>query len=170
MNFNYGPNAKKMFPWAEILLDNILKRAEITGVLVTSTNRTPRDQARIMYENLDGPLQDKHQYIDRQLKLYGPTGDIIVHVFEHQMSMGASRDDTIRAMEDAIINLGPEKVSVHCVNRQNKQVLDVAPSTVPEDKRNVFKAVVSGMALVTKFIPYPLDPAYHIEMTNRGNV
>ena len=166
MKFSYGSNAQKMAAWAEKLLNNILDQCGIIGAIVTSTKRSPHDQARIMYENLNGPHTDKQEYINRQLKLYGEAGDTVIHVFAHQLSMGASRESTIRAMEDEIIVLGPQNVSRHCVDLPGYEVFDVAPSSIPQDKTRQFKAIVSNMHAVKKFIPYPLDPAYHIEMSN----
>jgi hypothetical protein len=165
-NFSYGCNACPMAGWAEDLFCNILSQVGIMGVIITSTKRTPHDQARIMYENLDGPHSNKQEYIERQLRLYGTAGDQVIHVFEHQLSMGAGRDSAIRAMEDEIIAIGPQKVSAHCCTIPNREVFDVAPSSIPEDKRQQFKTIMSSMMRVTKFIPFPLDPAYHIEITN----
>lgn len=164
MLFFYGKNAVPLAPWAEKILDGILVRAGIDNAIVTSTKRSPHDQARIMYANLNGPGSDKHAYIDRQLRLYGDNGDRVIRVFEQQLSMGAAANDAIRAMERKILEIGPQKVSAHCSCDPDREVMDIAPSSIPAVKRPVFGACVANARGVAKFIPFPGDPAYHIEM------
>ena len=164
MRFTYGAHAKPLAAWAEEILEKILTQAEIDHALVTSTKRTPHDQARIMYGNLTGPLPDKKIYIDRQLRLYGDNGDRVIRVCEQQLAMGAGAADTMRAMELKIIEIGPQKVSAHCLADPDREVFDVAPSSIHEPKREIFESVVNNVGGVTKFIPFPLDPAYHIEL------
>jgi len=149
-------------PAAETILLGIMEKSCVDSVLITSTVRSPADQARIMYANLNGPENDKKEYIERQLKLYGDNGDRVIRVFEQQLSIGASAADTMRAMEHKILEIGPEKVSAHCVVDPKKSVFDIAPSSIPEDKKKAFAnqaAVTRGVAKV--FYP-PIDPAFHL--------
>ena len=164
MRFSYGPNAKQIMPWAEAIIEEILIRAGIAGAIVTSTKRTPADQARIMYANLNGPGLDRRRYIERQLRLYGDNGDLVIRVFEQQLAIGATAADTMHAMEQKIIQLGPQKVSAHCIDDADREVLDIAPLSIPDSRKKAFESAVSSASGVTKFIKYPIDPAYHIEL------
>ena len=105
---------------------SILKEAgEASGnysIVVTSTARTPYDQARVMFENLErtGVLYQRCQY--RQ------PGREVIAVYEELSGKKKDKGEVIFAMEQKIKYLGPENVSKHCSDKGN--VADVAKSTL----------------------------------------
>ena len=161
MRFKYAANIKPLVPAAEDALDHVLEKCDLAGALVTSTVRTPEDQARIMYDNLE-----THGVI-AQRKLYKPAGGgVIIDVYEHQKAMGAMPVDVKHAMAQKVIELGPEHVSAHCTADPNKSVFDVAPSSIPDERMKMFVNQVSVMSGLIKFLRPPVDPAFHLEIRN----
>jgi hypothetical protein len=158
MRFKYGPHAKPLAQWAEDILEKILFQAGIEGAEVTSTKRSAHDQARIMYYNIEAHGEKA------QRKLYKPAGQEVISVYVHQKALGRDREGVIHEMELKIIEIGPQKISAHCIEDQQREVLDVAPSSIPEVKKPVFEGCVTHATGVTKFLKPPIDPAYHIEM------
>ena len=159
MRFSYSPNIKPLASAAETALDQILEKCDVAGAIVTSTVRTPEDQARIMYDNLEA------HGVAAQRKLYKPSGGgLIIDVYEYQKMMGQVADAVKHAMAQKIIELGPEKVSAHCTADPNKSVFDVAPSSIPDERKKMFVNQVTVMSGLIKFLRPPVDPAYHIEI------
>ena len=136
------------------VLREILKAAGLSRATVTSGVRTPAEQARVMYENClsKGP--------EFNLRLYAPPGQKVVQVFIDNRSK--PRDPVIGLMLAKINELGPETVSKHCSTTHF--VFDVAPSSIPEAKRADFEAAIRAHGAVSKLIPPPGDPAFHIEI------
>jgi hypothetical protein len=168
MRFKYNAGVKPMAPAAQAALDHVLEKCDITGALVTSTVRTPDDQARIMYENFEswhalpnGPDKDAKN----PRKLYKPAfGGLIIDVYESQKAMGATAEAVKHAMVQKIIEVGPEKISAHCTADPKKSVFDVAPSSIPDDRMKMFVNQVAVMPRLIKFLRPPADPAFHIEL------
>lgn len=159
MRFKYASTAKPLPPAAEDMLNHVLEKCDFTGALVTSTVRTPEDQARIMYDNIET------HGVAAQRALYKPSGGgLIIDVYEHQKAMGATPDAVKHAMAQKIIEIGPEHVSAHCTVDPNKSVFDVAPSSIPDNRMKMFGNQVSVMPRLIKFLRPPVDPAFHIEL------
>jgi hypothetical protein len=159
MRFKYQAGVKKLVDAAEELLEGILEKCRVTDAIVTSTVRTPADQARIMYGNIEA------HGVEAQRKLYKPAGGgVIIDIYVHQKAQGATAEATKHAMEQKIVELGPEHISAHCTADPAKSVFDVAPSSIPADKKQAFINQVSATPEVTKFLRPPVDPAYHIEI------
>jgi hypothetical protein len=159
MRFKYASSAKPLPVEAETRLSHVLEKCDVSDALVTSTVRTPEDQARIMYDNLTT------HGVSAQRALYKPAfGGIIIDVYEHQKAMGATSDATKRAMAQKIIEIGPEHISAHCTADPTKCVFDVAPLSIPGDKKKAFINQVSVAVGLIKFLRPPMDPAFHIEL------
>ena len=158
MRFKYSASAKLLPTPVEKILDGVLEKCGVSDALVTSTVRTPEDQARIMYENIE------RYGIKAQRQLYKAAGKLIIDVYEAQKSMGAAGDAVLHAMAQKIIEIGPERISAHCTADPNKSVIDIAPSSIPEERRNAFVNQVSVMAGLIRFLRPPVDPALHIEL------
>jgi hypothetical protein len=158
MRFKYSAGIKPLVAAAEKILDGILEKCNVSGALVTSTVRTPDDQARIMYENIE------RYGIKAQRQLYKAAGKLIIDVYESQKSMGANADAVKHAMAQKIVEIGPEKISAHCTADPNKSVFDVSPSSIPEERKNAWVNQVSVTPGLIRFLRPPADPAYHIEI------
>ncbi|GAA4569158.1 transglycosylase SLT domain-containing protein [Planotetraspora kaengkrachanensis] len=138
------------------VLTDVLRAAGLSDALITSTQRSPRDQARVMYDNCEryGPAAQK--------KLYGSYGDQVVDVYV--ASKAAGRDPaTIRAdMEGKIVAVGAQNVSRHTADPRVLTVIDVAPSSVRDQA--AFERAVKAEGRVGRFLQPPTDPAYHLEI------
>jgi hypothetical protein len=140
-------------PAARILKD-ILKVAGLAAATVTSAHRTPADQARVMYENC---VSKGAAYNEA---LYCIAGDRIVEVFEANHDQ--PRAAVIQLMTQKILEIGPEKVSMHMSDTH--YTFDVAPSSIPAAKHAAFVAAVLSNKAVSKLIQPPRDPAFHLEI------
>lgn len=160
-NFSFGPNANKSVVSGhsiEVITD-ILAAAGLDGCEITSTSRTPADQARVMFNNIVS------HGVAQQKGLYAAAGDKVIDVYVAQKKAGKTPDQIKAAMEKEIITIGPGKVSRHCADPAILNVVDIAPSSIA-NKQAFENAVDAIMAQgkVSKFIMPPSDPAYHIEI------
>jgi len=142
----------------EVLTD-IMKQARINEITITSTARTPAEQARIMFENLEW------FGVDQQKRLYGGYGDQIIDLYSSLKKNNFSDIDIVTKMEEKIIFLGPRKVSRHAGDPDVLNVIDIAPSSIGGvAARKDFEASIKKESRVSKFLFPPKDPAYHLEI------
>jgi hypothetical protein len=145
--------------YAGTVLSDIMNKSAVETVLITSTTRTPANQARIMFENLE-------KYgVEAQLALYKTAGKMVIEVYQKMKFANASKLFIIPAMKQKIIDLGSQNVSKHCANSLVRSVFDVAPTSIPVFKRGAFMVETAAHEHVDKFLKPPVDPAYHIEIT-----
>lgn len=85
-----------------------LKECGMNHAVITSTLRTPEDQAEIMYKNAKIDL-------NKQKALYGRNGDEVLAVYEDNTSK--SKAEVVKLMKDKIDSLlsKDKKVSNHCI-------------------------------------------------------
>ena len=163
---NPARDANTVSPYSKKVLDEILKKAGIAQVTITSSARTAQDQARIMYENIT-----RHG-VAHQKRLYGSYGDKVIDEYaslhERKISEMESRSksqaDIISGMSAKITSLGPGNVSKHAADPKKLNVVDIAPSSINLALRKKFEAAVNSDSRVSKFLTPPGDPAYHIEI------
>lgn len=155
---DFGPNARAqdVTAFSRNVLIDIMRRAELTRVVISSTSRSPADQARVMFNNLE------RFGIAHQKALYGPAGDRVIDVYRSAKGAGRSAADIKRLMTEEIIRIGPTRVSRHASDPKILNVFDVAPSSV--SRRAGFERAVRADARVAKFIVPPSDPGYHLEI------
>lgn len=136
------------------VLTQVLTKAGITSAQVTSVSRTPADQARVMYENCvsKGAAFNK--------RMYAAAGDKVISVFE--ANRDKLRAKVIEMMLAKIIEVGPGHVSKHISDTH--YTFDVAPSSIPTAKHAAFLDALGKHPAVSKVIPPPTDPAFHIEI------
>lgn len=91
-------------------------------IVVTSTCRTPYEQARIMFENLE------RNGVETQKRTYRAPGQEVIAVYEKLSGEGRKKEEIVGAMERKIVYLGPENVSKHCSDKGN--VADVSKSNL----------------------------------------
>ena len=101
-------------------------------IVVTSTCRTPHDQARIMFENIE------RNGVQEQKRTYRTPGREVIAVYEKLSAEGRKKEEIVGTMERKIVYLGPENVSKHCSDRGN--VADVSKSHLPHPEE-VLRAV-----------------------------
>jgi hypothetical protein len=139
-------------------LVNILDELDIPSIVITRTISTPAEQARIMYENIEA------HGVKAAYELYANAGDEVIRVYEQQKALGSSADYVVAAMTTKIQELGPGKVSKHCIIDPHKSVFDIAPSSIPVDKKEGWEIALALCTGFSKVLKPPDDPAYHIEM------
>lgn len=155
----FGENAKAtdVTPYSRGVLEDILRTAGLKRAVVSSTSRTPKDQARVMYNNLEV------HGVEAQKKLYAPAGDRVIDVYAKAKAAGKTADQIKLDMEEKIKILGPTRVSKHASDPKVLNVFDVAPSSIKN--RHAFEEAVKEDRRVSKFLtPAKSDPGYHIEV------
>lgn len=157
VNFAKAQDAASVSNYSLDVLKGVLKAAGIFSVTITSTQRTAKDQARVMYQNL------VTHGVASQLALYGPNGDKVINLFAKRKSEGAN-ETTIKAeMEALITTIGPDKVSKHCADPKKLNVLDIDPAAIAP-KSQAFIQAVSNEKRISRLLLPPNDPAYHVEI------
>lgn len=159
---NPARDMAKVSDYSLSVLKDIMSVAGISHILITSTARTPSEQARIMFENIE-----RHG-VDHQKRLYGPFGDRVIDRYSELNASGKTRDDIISGMTSRINMLGPGNVSRHVGDPDVLNVVDIAPSSVPVPQRESFERAVRADARVLKLLTPPADPAYHLEIPQPG--
>lgn len=155
------------------LLKDGLRAAGQAAARVSSTQRSPADQARAMFQNLISTAQSIEENIKRQLQLYGPNGDKVIQVFA-EMTTGKSRAeitsiaDAIKAkMEAKIVEIGPSNVSTHCADPSIKSVIDVPTAVFASTNIDIFYKFAQPRA--TKFIDErTINGCFHLELLNNA--
>ena len=149
-------NSAAVPAYAQRVLTDIVRAAGLTQILVSSTQRSPADQARVMFNNCRqfGPQS--------QLDLYGSVGDRVLKVYIDSTAAGRTDAQIMADMERKIIELGPPNVSRHTADPNVLAVIDIAPSSVTD--KAAFERAVKADSRVSLFLQPPLDPAYHVEI------
>jgi len=163
----YSPTVNKnvISAYAIHVIKNILRDSSNTSARITSSARTPREQALAMYNNI------VNRGSEDQKKLYGPNGDKVIDVYVEQKAAGKSQGEILESMEAKILELGPRNVSRHCADFNKLVVIDIAPSSI--SNKSTFITVAGRYetsGILSKFLqPDDGDPAYHIEIPNQGS-
>ncbi len=159
---NFGSNANQtvVSTHSKTILTEMLNHAGLGSCLITSTSRTPADQARVMFNNLET------LGVAAQKALYAAAGDQVIDVYSEKKAEGKTDAQIKTAMEAKIKAIGPEKVSRHCADPAVLNVVDISPLSIAN--KHAFENAVN-VALnnrkVSRFItPRNGDPAYHIEI------
>ena len=158
VEIRFGKNAKKenVTNFSLKVLEDIMKAAGLSTVLISSTSRTPADQARVMFNNIQSTS------VAKQKKLYAAAGDAVIDEYVKAKKAKKTPIEIKAAMEAKIIAIGPTKVSHHASDPNILCVFDVAPSSVA--KKAAFEKAVKADKRVKTFITPPLDPGYHLEI------
>lgn len=158
VEIKFGKNAKKenVTNFSMQVLEDILQAAGLNSALISSTARTPADQARVMYNNIEATG------VAAQKKLYAAAGDAVIDEYVKAKAAKKTPVEIKAAMEAKIIAIGPTKVSHHAADPNVLCVFDVAPSSIP--KKAEFEKAVRADKRVSKFLTPPLDPGYHLEI------
>ena len=158
VSIQFGPNTNPpdVTAFSRMVLEDILKAAGLTRAVISSTSRSPGQQARVMYNNIVATG------VAAQKSLYGPAGDKVIDVYVASKAARRTPDQIKADMEAKIIEIGPTNVSHHASDPNVLNVFDVAPSSVAN--RAAFEQAVRSDARVKKFLVPPNDPGYHLEI------
>jgi len=162
IKITFGKNARRdtVSLYAYKVIEDLLRNSQNYSARITSTARSPYDQARIMY----GLLIPGPRAIEKQRSIYGKNGDKVIDVFEESQNNGQNKEDTIAAMEQKILDLGPSKVSKHIADYKKLVVIDIAPSSIAH--KAAFVMQFEHDERISRSFKPPLDNAYHLEIPN----
>lgn len=154
----FGPNAKSsdVTPYSLGVLRDVMSAAKVAKVTISSTQRSPADQARVMYNNCET------QGVAAQKKLYKEPGQAVIDVYVAGKAASKSPDAIKADMTAKINELGPMNVSHHAADPKVLNVFDVAPSSVANV--DSFQKAAKADARVSKFLTPPNDPGLHFEI------
>lgn len=121
--------------YAITLIKIALKECGMTHAVITSTLRTPGDQAEIMYGNAKLNLQ-------KQRELYGRNGDEVLDVYEENIKK--DKADVVKLMKEKIEKLleKDKRVSNHCITiEEYKKIntLDIGLNSTKNKSKNFNK-------------------------------
>lgn len=155
--------------YSKSVIKMALKESGMTHAVITSTLRTPKEQAEIMLKNAKLNLKD-------QFKLYGANGDKVLSVYKKNKSKKDS--ELITLMENKILELAKDqkRVSKHCVTKESylkTNVIDIGMNSTSSKSKN-FNAAKFTSALkslekdgyIDKFIDETkkVNKAWHVEI------
>ncbi len=148
--------------YSRTVLEDILRATGVSSCTITSTTRTPHDQARIFYQQLTGALAAAS---------YAAAGEAVKAVGRAAIKAKKSRAEAIALMEASIRTYNPmSQVSKHLADPAVLNVFDVAPTSIPSRRRAAFVNAVNADARVNGFL-HPgnsSDPAFHIQVPQGG--
>ncbi len=162
----YGPNADSGAVSAgmqDIVKDGLRAAGAAVGT-ITSTARTPADQARAMFNNL------LNTGAAAQLALYAPAGDAVIQVYVRDtagLNAAQIRANAAAIQADMVTeinNQGPQNVSAHCADPAVRTVVDVSYNSFNGTNRALFRNSVS--ARVSRIIDEPRNNCLHLELVN----
>jgi hypothetical protein len=158
VEIKFGSNASKdnVTNFSLKVLEDIMQAAGVSSCTISSTARTPADQARVMFNNLEA------KGVASQKKLYAAAGDMVIDEYAKAKKAKKTPTEIKAAMEAKIIAIGPTKVSHHAADPNILCVFDVAPSSIA--RKAEFEKAVRADKRVNKFFTPPLDPGYHLEI------
>jgi hypothetical protein len=158
-NIVFGPNAKSadVSEFTLSVLRDIMRTADVVRLTITSTQRSPQDQARVMFDNI------QRDGVARQKALYKAPGQSVIDAYVTAKNAGKSPDDIKAAMLARILEIGPEKVSRHAADPRVLNVFDVSPASVA--RQTAFVQAARNDRRVAKVLtPAENDPAFHLEI------
>lgn len=162
----FGPNADAgavSDGMTDIVKDGLRAAGASVGT-ITSTLRSPADQARAMFNNA------LNTGAAAQLRLYAAAGDAVIQVYIQEtagMTAAQIRANAIpiRAAMEAEINAqGPENVSRHCGDPAVRTVVDISYNSFNATNRPLFRDAVTPR--LTRILDEPNNNCFHLELVN----
>ncbi|WP_257874675.1 hypothetical protein [Helicobacter sp. TUL] len=139
--------------YSKNILRQIAKNSNYTRVVISSTARTPRRQAEVMYNNI------VNKGMQEQRRTYKQPGQRVLDVYETQKKAGKNKDEIIQAMTNKINELGASSVSTHCADFNVVNVVDIPHSSLGKNKEK-FKN--EAIKLLSKINVLDENNCYHI--------
>lgn len=140
-----------------------LFEAGMNHAVITSTLRTPEDQAEIMYKNAKTDIA-------QQQKLYGDYGDSVLDIY--QTNKAKSKDAVIKLMKEKIENLlkNGHRVSNHCITMDSFKSLnsfDIGVKSTKDRSNNFDKKGLTNAFL--KLVRQGYIKKFHDETMLKNN-
>ena len=126
---SYGKNASKniLSQHSVNKLGEIASNTGVEKIHINSTVRSPLDQAKVMYDN----LENKGTQVG--YNTYGQNGDKVVKLYADSKLKKLTKDQIIKLMYNKIMELGPSNVSNHCSDWTKLNTIDININSVPKE-------------------------------------
>jgi hypothetical protein len=160
VDFGEGARREGLTPYSLKVLKEILRAAALRRCVVSSTQRSPAEQARVMFDNLE------RYGVEHQKRLYARPGREVVDAYAQAKARSQAPEQVREAMVRRILAVGPTRVSRHASDPAVLNVFDVAPSSITD--RVAFETAVRAERRVSFFLTPPRDPGYHLEIPQPG--
>ncbi|MCR6497144.1 hypothetical protein LJB71_13520 [Thermomonas sp. S9] len=161
-SIEYGPKAIPLSSYSEEVLRQNMRAAGVSGMTVTSTYRSPENQARVMYQNTE-------KYgVKHQMKLYGASGREVIQSYADAKKEGLNRGDTIAKMAGVITNQmeGNPDLYKHSQDPAKMNTADISPASVKGSQSSLINEFKSDSRISNVLTP-PKDPAIHVEIPQK---
>ncbi len=155
IQFGSRANSSALTDYSRSVISDVANQADVSSMQISSTSRSPEDQARVMYENL----------MAGTASVYKAPGQAVIATFENARDAGLSAEQTKALMASQIRDFIDQGIFVsnHLGDPSVRNVFDVAPSSVSNPA--TFEAAARANPSVTKFLsPTNNDPAFHFEI------
>ncbi|MDQ6721523.1 MAG: hypothetical protein M3003_12120 [Candidatus Dormibacteraeota bacterium] len=164
IKIDFGPNAKldAFSDYTRDVLTDLLKSSGLTSTTVTSTFRTPEQDAWAMFTNVE------HLGVDHEMALYAAAGKAVIRRYakskkEHDGEPKDERAQHIVAdMVDEINKQGPINVSHHEADPKVLNTFDLSPRSIANRCR--FEEALRAERRLSKYFVPPKDASYHLEV------
>jgi len=167
ISFGANANAAAVSAAMTDIIKDGLRAAGASVGNITSTARTPADQARAMFNNLTNAAHTVAQNVASQLALYGAGGDAVINTFVTETT-GMDRATILAnraTIQDAMVAemnaIGPETVSRHVGDPAVRSVVDLGYSSFTGGNGPLF--VSSAQPRLDRLIDEPSNNCYHLE-------
>ncbi|MCC3158603.1 hypothetical protein LJ737_15240 [Hymenobacter sp. 15J16-1T3B] len=158
VRINFAHNAKRgaLTAYSQKVLTEIMAASGNRSIMITRTQSSFMEQARIMYDNLI------RRGIAHELRMYSSIGDQVVEVAASGIKDGLSKNEIIQNMASKISELEDQgtTVSKHLGDYNTLNVIDIDPISVEYPSAFIREVKRRGI----KLIQPPIDPAYHLEI------
>lgn len=171
--FHTTANEEDVSAYSLEVLEEVMRKAGVTQVMISSTSRNAYNQARVMFNNIEA------KGVEHQKELYGRHGDQVIDTYssagtaatEQKLTGTARRDYMITKMKAKIDAVGPSRVSRHAADSSKSNVFDVGPNSIqPQSKKADFATQAKADARVSRFLEPPADPGYHFEIPQKAAI
>jgi RHS repeat-associated protein len=150
------------------VISTLANSAGESNIQINSASRTPAGQARVMYDKLGT------EGVESMKALYGKSGDQVIDVYANSMNRPEGNinvtDQTVQAMTDKILEVGPQKVSKHTSDPASVQVFDLSTKPIKNHdnfSNSIIEHTGKGKFLSGSILPGGSEKAYHIEIPQK---
>ena len=162
INFTSSVNTSVISTKTLSVVKQLVSSAGMNSATITSSLRSPEDQAAAMYTNCanNGAASQK--------ALYGANGDAVIDVYIAGVNKGLSKSTIISNMAAKIRALWPGLVSNHCVSPEQyskRNVIDIGYSSI--SNKDAFRRAINNAksnGTVAVFTDEPGNGCFHIEI------
>jgi hypothetical protein len=160
LNFRSGVQSDKVHSLTIDFIKEIGVSSNNLNLEVSSAARSAYDQAAVMYKNCE------NLGVASQYKLYGWNGDRIIRIYEKMKAEKKKPHkplDIIKAMHKKIMDIGPSKVSKHCVDINVMNVIDIPFSCI--QNKQAFRDALKKHhpSPISKYLDETNNNCFHLE-------